>query len=76
MCVGLEHGGSGADRFPSLAACVAWSAHLIQAALCRWQIRCAGQGSLASGLSRAIDIEDYPLVSLPVPQPSRFFFLL
>jgi hypothetical protein len=73
--VGLEHRRPGSDSFSPLAPKVAWSTHLIQAALCRWEIRGGWQGTLASSLSRPIHIEDEPLCSLPIPQPARFFLL-
>ncbi len=76
MGMGLEYGGPRPNGFPSLTPEVARSTHLIQSTLCRWQFRGAGQGALASGLSRAIHIEDQPLRSLSVPQPSRFVLLL
>ena len=76
MGMGLEYGGPRPNGFPSLAPEIAWSTHFIQSTLCWWEIRGTGQSALASGLSRAIYVEDEPLCSLPVPQPSRLFLLL
>jgi hypothetical protein len=66
----------GPDSLPTLASCIARGTDLVQSAVCGWEIRCTGQGSLAGGLSRAINIEHEPMGSSSVPQPSCFLLLL
>src|SRR6266496_930668 len=76
MRVCLENGRARSEHFTSLASCIARGTDFVQAALCGWKIRRAGQGSLAGGLSRAINIKYQPVRSLPVPQSTRFLPLL
>src|SRR6266487_102654 len=74
--MGLEHSGPGPDSLPPLASCIARGTDLVQSAVCGWEIRRTGQGSLAGGLSRAINIKHEPMPSLSVPQPSCLLLLL
>ncbi len=76
VCMGLEHGRSRPNGFTPLAPEIAWSTHLVQAALGRWEIRRGWQGALASSLPCAIHVEDEPVVSLSIPQSTHFFLLL
>src|SRR6266566_4851922 len=64
--VSLRDGGSGTDDFPPFAPSVARGTDLIQPAQGRRQIRVLGQGPLAGGLSRAIDIKDESGLSLSI----------
>ncbi len=66
VAVGLTDNSAGPDDFPTLAPCVASSTDFIQPAIGRWQLFCLGQGALAGGLTRAIDIEDHPLEALSI----------
>src|SRR5207247_6455321 len=68
VSVGLTDHRAGPDDFPTLAACVASSTDFIQPTKGRWQLFCLGQGALARGLTRAINIEDHPLEALSIPQ--------
>jgi len=66
--VGLADDGAGTHDFPTLAPCVASSTDFLQPAKGRGQLFCLGQGALAGGLTRAIDIEDYPLEAHSIHQ--------
>jgi hypothetical protein len=66
--VGLQNDRAGPDNFPTLAPGVASSTDLIQPPLGRGQILPLRQGSLASGLACAIDIEDLPLSACSIQQ--------
>ena len=76
VCMSLEYPGPSPDSLPTLASCIARGTDLVQSAVCGWEIRCTGEGSLAGGLSRAINIEHEPMGSSSIPQPSCFLLLL
>ena len=68
MRMGLQERGSGADDFPTLMPYVARCTYRRQTSL-RWgQIRTLRQSALSCGLPGAIEIENDPSVSLPIPQ--------
>ena len=62
--------------FTPLAPEIARSTDFVQSAVCRREIRCGWQGSLAGSLTCAINIEHQVVCSLSIPQPTRFFCLL
>src|SRR5512146_30916 len=66
----LEHRGPGSNNLPALASGVARGTDLIQPSLCRWEIGGGWQGTLAGRDPCAINVEDEPLVALPIPHPS------
>src|SRR5881227_1307160 len=68
VCMCLKDGGTGAHDFSALAPAVPRGTQRAQAP--RWlrPIRCLGQGPLAGGLARPINVEDEEVVSLSVPQ--------
>ncbi len=68
MRMGLQERGTGADDLPTLAPRVARCTHRRQTSL-RWgQIRTLRQSALSCGLPGAIEVENDPSVSLPIPQ--------
>src|SRR5260370_37390381 len=68
MRMGLQERGTGANDLPTLAPHIAWRTDLRQTPLRWWQIRTLRQSALSCSLSSAIEIEDAPSVSLPIPQ--------
>src|SRR5260370_1049062 len=68
VAVGLTDNSARPDDFPTLTPCVASSTDFIQPTIGRWQFLCLGQGALAGGFTRAIDIEDHPLEALSILQ--------
>src|SRR5512135_3432846 len=68
MTVGLQDGGAGTYHLASLTSGVARGTHRSQATLRPWQMVSAGQGTLAGRLTRAVDVEDLPLLPLPIPE--------
>ena len=69
--MGLTDDSTRPNHLPTLAAPVARSAHVIQPAKGWGQIFGLGQGALASCLTRAIQIKDYPGISCSIRQASR-----
>ncbi len=68
MRMGLQKRCPGAHNLPTLAPRVAGRTHGRQTPLWWWQIRPLRQSTLSGSLSGAIEIEDDPSVSLPIPQ--------
>ena len=59
--VGLRNDRAGTDDFPTFAPGVASSTDLIETALGKGQILSLRLGALAGGLTRPIDVEDFPV---------------
>ena len=68
VTVGLTDDGARPDDFPPLAPRVARSTDVIQPAKGRGQVFGLGQGALAGGFPRAIDVKDHPVVSRSIHQ--------
>src|SRR5947209_3353980 len=71
MRMGLQERGTSAHDLPTLAPCVARRTYRRQTPLWWWQIRALRQSTLSCSLSSAIEIEDDPSISLPIPQTSH-----
>src|SRR5947209_12588306 len=73
MGMGLQKRCPSTDNLPTLASRVAGRTHGRQTPL-RWrQIRPLRQSTLSGCLSGAIEIEDTPSGSLPIPQSSHLY---
>src|SRR5258706_6159867 len=70
MSMGLQECRAGADHFATLAPRVARCTDLIKTTMGRGQLRTLRQGTLSCSLSGAVQIEDHPALSLPIPQPT------
>src|SRR5229473_1721792 len=68
MGMGLQERRAGADHLSTLAPRVARGTDRSETPLWRGQIRTLRQGTLSCSLSRSVQIEDHPPVSLPIPQ--------
>src|SRR6266568_9440324 len=68
MGMGLQERRAGAYHFSTLAPGVARRTDRIQTPLWRGQLRTLRQCALPCSLSRAVQIEDHPSLSLPIPQ--------
>jgi len=68
MGMGLQERGPGTHDLPTLAPQVARRTHRRQTPLRRWQISALRERALSCSLTGAIEIEDGPSVSLPIPQ--------
>ena len=71
MGMGLQERSAGPHDFPPLAPRVDRGTDRLQPPLWRGQIQPLRQSTLACGLPGAVQIEDYPALSLPVPQTSH-----
>ena len=68
--MGLQDGGAGAHDFSALAPSVSGGTDLIQAPPRGWVLWTGGQGTLASGLSRGVDIDDHQALPPSIRQPA------
>src|SRR2546429_9779913 len=71
MGMGLQERGAGTYHFPTLAPRVARRTDRLQTSLWRGQLRTLRQRTLSCGLSSAVQIEDPPSLSLPIPETSH-----
>src|SRR5579885_1085670 len=68
MAVGLQDSRAGTHHLTPFASGVARGTHLSQATLRLWKMISTGQGALAGRLTGPVDVEDPPLLALPIPE--------